>query len=110
MLKASPLVKDRPMSPKPCPFCGIHLTPVTLDMRYASDTACQHPPTGCVLDGLNVFGKQTPLWNRRTNDGIERLLALNAEMLAALEGVVRVADRKTIEFDAARTAIARTGK
>lgn len=34
-----------------------------------------------------------------------RLSAINAEMLKALEGVVRVADRKTIEFEAARTAI-----
>jgi hypothetical protein len=30
---------------------------------------------------------------------------LIAEMLAALEGVVRVADRATVEFDAARAAI-----
>jgi hypothetical protein len=29
------------------------------------------------------------------------------EMLAALEGVVRVADRATVEFDAARAAIAK---
>lgn len=32
--------------------------------------------------------------------------ALIDTLLAALEGVVRVADRKTVEFDAARTAIA----
>ena len=32
---------------------------------------------------------------------------VNAEMLAALRGVVRVADRKTAEFDAARAAIAK---
>jgi DNA-binding phage protein len=31
----------------------------------------------------------------------------NAEMLAALQGVVRVADRATDEFDAARAAIAK---
>jgi len=31
---------------------------------------------------------------------------LIAEMLAALQGVVRVADRATVEFDAARAAIA----
>lgn len=41
------------------------------------------------------------------NADIERLHAINAEMLAALEAVVRVADRKTIEFDAARAAIAK---
>jgi hypothetical protein len=32
---------------------------------------------------------------------------LQAEMLEALQGVLRVADRKTIEFDAARAAIAK---
>lgn len=32
--------------------------------------------------------------------------ALVRQLVAALEGVVRVADRKTIEFDAARTALA----
>lgn len=29
------------------------------------------------------------------------------ELVQALEGVIRVADRKTIEFDAARTAVAK---
>lgn len=32
--------------------------------------------------------------------------AENARLLEALKGVVRVADRKTVEFDAARAAIA----
>lgn len=35
------------------------------------------------------------------------LIAAAPDMLAALQGVVRVADRKTDEFDAARAAIAR---
>lgn len=35
------------------------------------------------------------------------LKSLVPEMLEALKGVVRVADRKTVEFDAARAAIAR---
>lgn len=34
------------------------------------------------------------------------LTPLEEEMLAALRGVMRVADRNTVEFDAARTAIA----
>lgn len=36
-----------------------------------------------------------------------RLLAAAPELLAALQGVVRVADRATVEFDAARAAIAK---
>jgi len=39
------------------------------------------------------------------------LVAAARDMLAALRGVVRVADRKTVEFDAARAAIAKaTGR
>jgi hypothetical protein len=34
-----------------------------------------------------------------------RLCDVNAELVKALEGVVRVADRKTDEFDAARAAL-----
>ncbi len=36
-----------------------------------------------------------------------RLIASAPDLLAALEGVLRVADRKTDEFDAARAAIAK---
>ena len=35
------------------------------------------------------------------------LIAAAPEMLVALQGVLRVADRKTDEFDAARAAIAK---
>ena len=38
---------------------------------------------------------------------IARLRALNAELVEALKGVVRVADRATVELDAARAAIAK---
>lgn len=44
----------------------------------------------------------------RLEGEVERLRAQSEAarmMLAALEGVVRVADRKTVEFDAARAAI-----
>ncbi len=34
-----------------------------------------------------------------------RLIAAAPDLLAALEGVLRVADRATVEFDAARAAI-----
>jgi hypothetical protein len=36
-----------------------------------------------------------------------RLVAAAPELLEALEGVLRVADRKTVEFDCARAAIAK---
>jgi hypothetical protein len=36
-----------------------------------------------------------------------RLIAAAPDLLAALKAVVRVADRKTVEFDAARAAIAK---
>jgi len=36
-----------------------------------------------------------------------RLVAAAPDLLEALKGVVRVADRKTVEFDAARAAIAK---
>ena len=37
----------------------------------------------------------------------ERAEAIRDELVAALEGVIRVADRKTDEFDAARAALAK---
>jgi DNA-binding CsgD family transcriptional regulator len=37
----------------------------------------------------------------------DRLRDLNVELVAALKGVIRVADRATDEFDAARAAIAK---
>jgi hypothetical protein len=39
--------------------------------------------------------------------GNAALIAAAPEMLEALKGVVRVADRSTVEFDAARAAIAK---
>lgn len=39
------------------------------------------------------------------NEADQALIAAAPDLLAALEGVVRVADRKTVEFDAARAAI-----
>jgi hypothetical protein len=40
------------------------------------------------------------------SDADARLIAAAPALLAALKGVLRVADRKTAEFDAARAAIA----
>ena len=45
--------------------------------------------------------------NREDNKANARLIAAAPDLLVALQGVVRVADRKTDEFDAARAAIAK---
>jgi len=41
------------------------------------------------------------------SDADATLIEAAPELLAALEGVMRVADRATVEFDAARAAIAK---
>lgn len=47
-------------------------------------------------------------WNRGEEDEANaRLIVAAPDLLAALKGVLRVADRKTDEFDAARAAIAK---
>ena len=51
----------------------------------------------CASGGISLEGK-------RAN---ARLIAAAPELLEALQGVLRVADRKTDEFDAARAAIDR---
>lgn len=87
----------------------------------------QHTPGPWVAVFNNVFWEVAPE-NRQENDpytigdvcasnpenpesGLQeanaRLFAAAPELLAALEGVLRVADRATKEFDAARAAIAK---
>jgi hypothetical protein len=59
---------------------------------------------------MRGFTKQLALINGPQNGEAEataRLIAAAPDLLAALQGVLRVADRKTVEFDAARAAIAR---
>lgn len=57
----------------------------------------------CVVpDGL-----AKPLIPPEESDANIRLMAAAPDLLAALQAVVRVADRKTDEFDAARAAIAK---
>lgn len=46
-------------------------------------------------------------WHLLVTHPDARLMAAAPDLLAALEGVLRVADRKTDEFDAARAAIAK---
>ncbi|WP_419204216.1 hypothetical protein [Bordetella trematum] len=76
-----------------------------------------HSPVGitCVwLDGatepLHEMGRCTS-WIDCNTEANARLIAAAPELLQALIDVVRVADRATVEFDAARAAIAKaTGK
>lgn len=62
-----------------------------------------------------VGDREFQLYVTETPEQIDALLGVTADplrdaapdLLAALEGVLRVADRKTVEFDAARAAIAK---
>lgn len=58
----------------------------------------------------SVGGKHETLAVCDSAEKANRIVAAmncHADLLAALEGVVRVADRATVEFDAARAAIAK---
>ena len=63
-----------------------------------------------VIDGLKdslpikLYRQNVPAHELAPFDDRDELIA---EMRAALQGVVRVADRATVEFDAARAAIAK---
>lgn len=69
-------------------------------------------PSGSNADEWYLFLEQF-LENRANGNGtgleyvaVQIATALD-ELLEALKGVVRIADRKTVEFDAARAAIAK---
>jgi hypothetical protein len=57
---------------------------------------------GIVVEGMYRGGENDPLTLADAS-----LIAAAPDLLAALQGVLRVADRATVEFDAARAAIAR---
>ncbi len=62
-------------------------------------------PGGTVLVASAPYGMSgSKEWAERA-----KLMAAAPELLAALQGVLRVADRATDEFDAARAAIAKAG-
>lgn len=73
--------------------------------------------TGTTMRGVNVFSADDFICevgalngSRDRDERIEadaRLIAAAPDLLAALQGVLRVADRATDEFDAARAAIAK---
>lgn len=66
---------------------------------YADDDCETHPVADCSCNHTC----------RETDEQIAnaRLIAAAPDLLAALKGVLRIADRKTVEFDAARAAIAK---
>jgi hypothetical protein len=59
-------------------------------------------PDKCVRD--RIFDAAAALESQAAR--VATLEAIVAEMREALEGVIRVADRATIEFDAAKSALA----
>lgn len=74
----------------------------------------QHTPGPWTRNDGEVRAKNYGLivrgyYGRQDGEGAAniRLIAAAPELLAALQGVVRVADRATDEFDAARAAIAK---
>ena len=85
-----------------------------------------HTPAPWRAAGGNVFADTNRYYERpiaqigvpldKSDNRVEeleanaRLIAAAPELLAALRGVVRVADRATAEFDAARAAIAKAGQ
>jgi hypothetical protein len=55
--------------------------------------------------------KITAIWGKtEEKEFTARLIAAAPDLYAALVGVIAVADRRTVEFDAARTALAKATK
>lgn len=114
----------------PCPWCGGKARMESVDVRWS--IGCEEiTAEGAVLcygyQSLTTFATQREAlaaWNRRyvppphpssctCPNAWDRTCPVHGEraaapdMLTALKAVVRVADRKTDEFDAARAAIAK---
>ncbi len=62
---------------------------------------------GKVIDHACYEGMWFAAYDEEINAANARLIAAAPELLEALQGVLRVADRATSEFDAARAAIAK---
>lgn len=60
------------------------------------------PPFGTIV---SAWGHDA--WGINVEEDDARLIAAAPDLLAALQGVLRVSDRKTDEFDAARAAVAK---
>lgn len=66
----------------------------------------RHAATTVVVDDPSIVTGIRVIADCESEDDA-RLFAASRELLQALQGVLRVADRKTDEFDAARAAIAK---
>jgi hypothetical protein len=77
---------------------------------WANDDECEIYPT--YKGKRPQFGRWSEIAVVKGNSAKEarkraRLMAAAPDLLNALKGVLRVADRQTVEFDAARAAIAK---
>lgn len=70
------------------------------------DDPCR-PGEKCTFTVAKVFGGLKD--DKETATRYAKLISAAPEMAEALKGVLRVADRKTVEFDAARAALAKAG-
>lgn len=79
---------------------------LTTSMHLTREQVCELLP---VLNYFAITGSVADPRNLLPLDfiGYDTMRAQRDECVAALKGVVRVADRATVEFDAARAAIAR---
>jgi hypothetical protein len=81
-------------------------TPGPWEVR-SDDSGQHHWITPVVGGGYGCAGDRYMAVSGCIDVNDARLIAAAPDLLAALQGVVRVADRATDEFDAARAAIAK---
>lgn len=77
------------------------------DILKRLDSFIEHNDVGTIFP--ENFFISIKHWFEIAGPDIWTLAKERDELLLALRGVVRVADRKTVEFDAARAAIAKSG-
>jgi hypothetical protein len=90
---------------------GMKHTPGPWKAHFEEAYFVTGPDLGRVAMMMNLKGA-LGLAGRRSGEESAancRLIAAAPDLLEALLGVLRVADRKTVEFDAARAAIAKAG-
>jgi len=93
-------------TPGPWHVMEVHRNPDCLEwvigcVRPATD-ACKENPRIAICDEMGGSGD-----GREEGRANAHLIAAAPELLAALEGVLKIADRQTVEFDEARAAIAK---
>jgi hypothetical protein len=76
-------------------------TRVTVDQCYSTPPEVGRCSCGAIFDTTDAAVEHECVYDTETTD------SLTVELLSALKGVVAVADRKTDEFDRARSAIAK---